>query len=82
MSKNRGKIEKDVLKFNGTVTEAFPNAMFKVTVQMGNDSKDILATLCGKMKVNFIKVLTGDNVTLEVSPYDPTRGRILSRVRV
>ena len=70
MSKN------DVIEMKGTVTEALPNAVFKVTLDNGHQ---IIAHVSGKIRMNFIQILTGDKVTVEMSPYDLTRGRITYR---
>lgn len=64
------------LKVNGTVTEALPDTKFRVQI---DDGKEILAYLAGKMRMNYIKVMMGDKVTLELSP-DGTRGRIIRRL--
>ncbi len=61
----------------GTVEEALPNAMFRVKLDTGHE---ILAHVSGKMRVNFIRILPGDRVKVELSPYDLTRGRIVYRV--
>jgi translation initiation factor IF-1 len=66
----------DKLLFDGVVDEALPNAMFRVTADNG---LAILATISGKMRRHYIRILPGDRVTVEVSPYDPTRGRITFR---
>ncbi|MSP24705.1 MAG: translation initiation factor IF-1 [Myxococcales bacterium] len=66
----------DKLLFNGVVEEALPNAMFRVVAE--NDIA-VLATISGKMRQYYIRILPGDRVTVEVSPYDPTRGRITYR---
>ena len=66
----------DAIEMEGTVTEILPNAMFRVTVQGGHD---VLATLGGKMRQHRIRVLAGDLVKIEVSPYDLSRGRITYR---
>ncbi|MTI48313.1 translation initiation factor IF-1 [Sporosalibacterium faouarense] len=68
--------KKDVIEVEGTVTEALPNAMFKVKLE--NDH-EILAHVSGKLRMNFIRILPGDKVTIELSPYDLTRGRITWR---
>ena len=68
--------KEDVLEVEGTVLEALPNAMFKVELENGHQ---ILAHISGKLRMNFIKILPGDKVTLEMSPYDLTRGRITWR---
>ena len=62
----------DVLELEGTVVENLPNAMFKVELENGHQ---VLAHISGKLRMNFIKILPGDKVTLEMSPYDLSRGR-------
>ena len=69
---------KDVLTLQGEVTEALPNAMFRVELDNG---MTILAHLSGKMRVHYIKVLQGDWVAVELTPYDLTRGRITTRMK-
>jgi len=66
----------DKLEFDGVVQEALPNAMFRVSADNG---LDVLATISGRMRQYYIKILPGDRVTVEVSPYDPSRGRITYR---
>ena len=66
----------DVIEVEGIVTEAYPNAVFQV--QLPNGHK-ILAHISGKLRMNFIRVLPGDKVTIELSPYDLTKGRITWR---
>lgn len=66
----------DVIEIEGTVVEKLPNAMFKVELENGHQ---ILAHISGKLRTNFIKILPGDKVTLELSPYDLTKGRITWR---
>ncbi|WIV13174.1 translation initiation factor IF-1 [Proteiniborus sp. MB09-C3] len=68
--------KKDVIEVEGTVAEALPNAMFKVRLENGHE---ILAHISGKLRMNFIRILPGDKVTIELSPYDLTRGRITWR---
>jgi len=68
--------KKDVIEVEGTVVEALPNAMFKVKLE--NDHV-ILAHISGKLRMNYIRILAGDKVTIELSPYDLTRGRITWR---
>ena len=68
----------DVIIVEGVVTQALPNAMFRVDLDNGHN---ILCVISGKMRHNFIKVIEGDKVKLEISPYDLTRGRIISRLR-
>ena len=69
---------KDVLRLQGEVTEALPNAMFRVELE---NNLMILAHLSGKMRVNYIKVLPGDWVTVELTPYDLSKGRIITRLK-
>lgn len=64
------------LEVEGTVTEVLPNAMFRVELSNGHK---VLAHVSGKMRMHYIKILPGDRVKLELSPYDPTRGRIIYR---
>jgi translation initiation factor IF-1 len=66
----------DVIEFEGTVLEALPNATFQVELQNGHK---ILAHISGKLRMNFIRILPGDKVTVEMSPYDLTKGRITWR---
>ena len=68
--------KEDVIELEGTVIEALPNAMFQVDI--GNGHK-ILAHISGKLRMNFIRILPGDKVTVEMSPYDLTKGRITWR---
>ena len=68
----------DVIEVEGVVVEALPNAMFKVKLE--NDHI-VLAHVSGKMRMNFIRILPGDRVTLEVTPYDLNRGRITYRFK-
>ena len=70
--------KKDVIEVEGTVIEALPNAMFKVRLDNGHE---LLAHISGKLRMNFIKILPGDKVTVELSPYDLTRGRITYRYK-
>ena len=67
--------KKDVIELEGTVVEALPNAMFKVKLENGHE---ILCHISGKL-MNFIRILEGDKVNVELSPYDLTRGRITWR---
>ena len=66
----------DVFELEGRVVEALPNAMFQVKLENGHV---ILSHISGKLRMNFIRILPGDRVTVEVSTYDPTRGRITWR---
>ena len=66
----------NVLEVEGTVVETLPNANFKVELENGHQ---VLAHISGKLRTNFIKILPGDKVTLELSPYDLSKGRITWR---
>ena len=66
----------DVIEIEGVVVEKLPNAMFKVELENGHI---VLAHISGKLRMNFIKILPGDKVTLEMSPYDLSKGRIVWR---
>ena len=66
----------DMIELEGTVVEAMPNAMFKVEIQGGHQ---ILAHISGKLRMNFIRILPGDKFTVEMSPYDLSKGRITWR---
>ena len=68
--------KEDFLEFKGKVTELLPNAMFRVKLE---NNHEILAHTAGKLRKNRIRVLTGDNVLVEVTPYDLTKGRIIFR---
>lgn len=70
--------KEDVIEVEGTVVEALPNAMFQVELENGHK---VLAHISGKLRMNFIKILPGDKVTMELSPYDLTRGRITWRAK-
>jgi len=66
------------IKLDGIILEALPNAMFKVELENGHQ---ILAHISGKMRMHYIKILPGDKVSLEMSPYDLTKGRIIYRYK-
>ena len=68
--------KEDMIELEGTVVEAMPHAMFKVELQGGHV---ILAHISGKLRMNFIRILPGDKVTVEMSPYDLSKGRITWR---
>jgi len=70
--------KKDLIEVEGTVVEIQPNAMFRVELQSGHR---VLAHISGKMRIHFIRILPGDRVKVELSPYDPSRGRITYRYR-
>jgi translation initiation factor IF-1 len=71
----------DAITIEGTVIKALPNAMFLVKAQIGEAEHEALCTVSGKMRKNFIRILPGDTVTIELSPYDLKRGRITYRQR-
>ena len=70
--------KEDAIEVEGTVVEPLPNAMFRVELPNGHK---VLAHISGKMRMDYIKILPGDKVILELSPYDLSRGRIVYRVR-
>jgi translation initiation factor IF-1 len=70
--------KEDLIEVEGKVVEALPNAMFRVEVEGGHE---ILAHLSGKLRIHYIKILPGDRVTVELSPYDLKRGRITYRLK-
>ncbi len=70
--------KEDSIEVQGTVLETLPNAMFRVEIETGHK---ILAHISGKMRMHFIKILPGDKVTVELTPYDLTRGRITYRFK-
>jgi len=72
------KQKEDVIRVDGIVKEALPNAMFRVELEGGHV---ILAHVSGKMRMHYIRILSGDKVALELSPYDLTRGRIVLRYK-
>ena len=71
--------KEDAIEVEGTVVETLPNAMFRVELENGHR---VLAHISGKMRLHFIKILPGDKVTVELSPYDLSRGRIVYRAKV
>ena len=78
MPKQEGKVlaKEDVIEVEGVVTEALPNTNFKVKLENGHE---ILAHISGKLRMNYIKILSGDKVKVELSPYDLSKGRITWR---
>lgn len=74
----QAKPKEDSIQLEGKVLEALPNAMFRVELENGHS---VLAHISGKMRMNFIRILPGDKVTVELSPYDLTRGRITYRFK-
>jgi translation initiation factor IF-1 len=75
---NGSMAKDDVIEVEGTVSETLPNAMFKVELENGHT---VLAHVSGKIRMHFIRILPGDKVTVELSPYDLTRGRITYRYK-
>lgn len=71
--------KQDAVRMDGIVKDALPNAMFKVEIMIGDKPHMVLAHVSGKMRMNFIRILPGDKVVVEISPYDLTRGRIVTR---
>ncbi len=70
--------KKEEIEVEGVVIEALPNAMFKVKI---NEEHEVLATLSGRIRMNFVRIVPGDKVRVVLSPYDLTRGRVIWRVR-
>jgi translation initiation factor IF-1 len=70
--------KEELIESEGKIIEALPNAMFKVELENGHS---VLAHVSGKMRMNFIRIIPGDKVKLELSPYDLTRGRITFRIK-
>lgn len=78
LRQNEERMSKDVIEIEGTILESMPNAMFRVKLE--NDH-EILAHISGKIRKNFIRILPGDKVKVEMTPYDLTRGRITFRLK-
>jgi translation initiation factor IF-1 len=70
--------KQDLIRQDGEITEALSNAMFRIKLENGHI---IIATISGKMRMNYIRILPGDKVAVEMSPYDLTRGRIIYRYK-
>jgi translation initiation factor IF-1 len=76
------KPKDDVIEVNGVVLESLPNAMFRCAMEDAPDTQEpVLATISGRIRKNYVKILVGDKVLMELSPYDLTRGRITFRHR-
>lgn len=76
------KVKDDVIEVNAVVIESLPNAMFRCAIDDAPETQEpVLATISGKIRKNFVKILVGDKVLIELSPYDLTRGRITFRFR-
>lgn len=71
----------DVIEIEATVKAALPNAMFRLEIQMGEKSHEIIGHISGKMRRNYIRITPGDKVLVQLSPYDLTKGRIVYRQR-
>jgi len=78
MAENNQTVKEDAIRVDGVVTKVLPATMYRVKLQNGSE---ILAHISGKMRKHFIRISVGDKVTLEISPYDLTRGRIVFRQR-
>lgn len=78
-SQSNNMPKNDAIQLEGVVTQVLPNTMFKIKID--NAEHEVLAHLSGKMRRNYIRVLLGDKVTVELSPYDLTKGRITHRYR-
>lgn len=76
--KNEDDMSKDVIEIEGTILESMPNAMFRVELENGHE---ILAHISGKIRKNFIRILPGDKVKVEMTPYDLSKGRITFRLK-
>jgi translation initiation factor IF-1 len=70
--------KQELIKQDGTIIEALSNAMFRVALENGHE---VIAHISGKMRMNYIKILPGDKVALEMSPYDLSKGRIIFRYK-
>ena len=75
---DKNSSKEEVIEVKGTISEALPNAMFRVELENGHR---VLAHVSGKMRMHFIRILPGDKVLVEISPYDLTRGRIIYRYK-
>lgn len=78
MNKEAHMAKEDLIEVDGVVREALPNAMFRVELENGHE---VMAHISGKIRMNFIRILPGDRVKLELSPYDLSRGRITFRCK-
>lgn len=78
MRKTENNSSKDVVRIEGIVLENLPSTVFRVKTESG---QEVLAHISGRMRMNYIKILPGDKVIVEMSPYDLTRGRIIQRLK-
>ena len=69
------------ITIDGVIKETLPSAMFRVEVEIGGNTHEVLANVSGKMRMHFIKILPGDKVKVEITPYDLSKGRIIFRER-
>jgi len=74
-------VKKQSITVDGTIKETLPNAMFQVEIEIGGRIHEVLAHVAGKMRMVLVKMLPGDMVTVEISPYDLSRGRIIHRLK-
>ena len=79
--RNSSLAKTEAIQIQARVTKALPNAMFRVEADVGEEKHEVLCTIAGKMRKYYIRILPGDQVTVELSPYDLSRGRIVYRVR-
>ena len=73
--------KEQAIEVEGIIKETLPNAMFRVEVEIGDNTHEVLAHVSGKMRMHFIRILSGDKVKVQLSPYDLTRGRITYRYK-
>ncbi len=81
MPSSENKKSKKVIEADGIVTDCLPNALFNVEIEAGGKKHEVLGHLSGKMRMNYVKVLQGDEVKVEISPYDPSKARIVYRYK-
>ena len=72
---------KKKIEAEGIVQECLPNAMFKIVLDLAGEKHEIMGHLSGKMRIHYVKIMKGDLVKVEISPYDPTKARIVYRYR-
>lgn len=73
--------KKKKIEAEGVVEECLPNALFKINLELGEEKHEIVGHLSGKMRIHYVKIMKGDRVKVEISPYDPTKARIVYRYR-
>jgi translation initiation factor IF-1 len=79
--KSQKKKSKEVIETEGVVTDCLPNALFNVKIEVDGKEHEVLGHLSGKMRMNYVKVLQGDKVKVEISPYDTSKARIVYRYK-